>query len=29
MTMARAEDKPDATLKLTGGSVAAGVGIAW
>ncbi len=29
MTMARAEDKPDATLKLSGGSIAAGVGIVW
>jgi hypothetical protein len=29
MTMAGAEDKPDGTLKLSGGSVAAGVGITW
>jgi len=30
LTVARAEDKtPDATLKLSGGSVAAGVGISW
>jgi hypothetical protein len=30
LTVARAEDKePDATLKLSGGSVAAGVGVSW
>jgi hypothetical protein len=30
LTVARAEDKaPDATLKLSGGSVAAGIGVSW
>jgi hypothetical protein len=30
LTVARAQDKtPDATLKLSGGSVAAGIGISW
>jgi hypothetical protein len=30
LTVARAEDKtPDATLKLSAGSIAAGVGISW
>jgi hypothetical protein len=30
LTVARAEDKaPDATLKLSGGSIAAGVGVSW
>ena len=29
LTAARAEDKPDATIKLSGGSVAAGVGYSW
>src|SRR5512146_1757511 len=30
LTVARADDKaPDATLRLSGGSVAAGVGISW
>ena len=30
LTIARAEDKtPDATLRLSGGSVAAGVGVSW
>jgi uncharacterized protein YjeT (DUF2065 family) len=29
MKMARAQDKPDATLKLSGGSIGAGVGIVW
>jgi hypothetical protein len=30
LTTARAEDKaPDATLKLSGGSVAAGIGVSW
>jgi hypothetical protein len=29
LSVARAEDKPDATLKLSGGSVAAGVGYTW
>jgi hypothetical protein len=28
-TIARAADKPDATLSLHGGSVAAGVGVVW
>jgi envelope integrity protein A len=27
--VARAEDKPDATLKLSGGSVAVGIGYSW
>ena len=29
LTVARAEDKPDGTLRLSGGSVAAGVGYSW
>jgi hypothetical protein len=30
LTIARAEDKvPDATLRLSGGSVAAGIGVSW
>jgi hypothetical protein len=29
LSMAHAADKPDATLKLSGGSVAAGVGYSW
>ena len=29
VSAARAEDKPDATLKLSGGSVAAGIGFSW
>ena len=29
LSIARAADKPDATIKLSGGSVAAGVGISW
>ena len=29
LSAAQAEDKPDATLKLSGGSVAAGVGFSW
>jgi len=29
LSVARAEDKPDGTIKLSGGSVAAGVGFSW
>jgi hypothetical protein len=29
VSIARAEDKPDATLKLSGGSVAVGIGYSW
>ena len=29
LSLAQAEDKPDATIKLSGGSVAAGVGLHW
>jgi hypothetical protein len=29
LSVASAEDKPDATLKLSGGSVAAGIGYTW
>jgi len=29
LTAARAEDKPDATIKLSGGSVAVGIGYSW
>jgi hypothetical protein len=29
LSVARAEDKPDATLKLHGGSVAVGIGYSW
>jgi hypothetical protein len=29
LSLAQAQDKPDATLKLSGGSVAAGVGLSW
>jgi hypothetical protein len=29
LSAARAEDKPDATLKLSGGSVAVGIGFSW
>jgi hypothetical protein len=29
LTTAQAEDKPDATIRLSGGSMAAGVGIVW
>jgi hypothetical protein len=29
LSVAQAEEKPDATLKLSGGSVAAGVGYSW
>jgi envelope integrity protein A len=29
LNVAQAEDKPDATIKLSGGSVAAGVGYSW
>jgi len=29
LSAARAQDKPDATLRLSGGSVAAGIGFSW
>ncbi len=29
LTVARAEDQPDATIKLHGGSVAVGIGYSW